>query len=190
MPSNQAVDFPAEIEKVRSTRQGTNLAMVKELAERSGPGLQAAKRAPGSAIVTPSVVHWRLDHFGALVSAKNGHYVLKDPTFDNASYLSISQKAIDSQSDGYFLIPATEKLPAGWTAVSDEEAKNVWGKGESSKVDPNAKTVATEKTCISSIECGCKGMRCFCLHSGCYSQYCRHPAQLSTTSGTWHGFQV
>ncbi|MBK8220826.1 MAG: hypothetical protein IPK73_07375 [Candidatus Obscuribacter sp.] len=150
--------LPSEIEKTRSTRQGTNLAMVKELAEKSGLKLQAAKRAPGSAIVTPSVVHWRLDHFGALVSAKNGHYVLKDPTFDNASYLSISQKAIDSQSDGYFLIPATEKLPTGWTAVSDEEAKNVWGKGESSKVDPNAKTVATEKTCISSIECGCKGM--------------------------------
>ncbi|MBK8223167.1 MAG: hypothetical protein IPK73_19295 [Candidatus Obscuribacter sp.] len=147
--------LPSEIEKTRSTRQGTNLAMVKELAEKSGLKLQAAKRAPGAAIVTPSVVHWRLDHFGALVSAKNGHYVLKDPTFDNASYLSISQKAIDSQTDGYFLIPATEKLPDGWTAVSDEEAKNVWGRGESSKHDGNAKTVATEKTCISSVECGC-----------------------------------
>ncbi|NJM85487.1 MAG: hypothetical protein HC839_05000, partial [Leptolyngbyaceae cyanobacterium RM2_2_21] len=147
--------LPAEIEKVRSTRQGTNLAMVKELAEKSGLKLQAAKRAPGAAIVTPSVVHWRLDHFGALVSAKNGHYVLKDPTFDNAAYLSISQKAIDSQSDGYFLIPATEKLPAGWTAVSDEEAKNVWGKGQASKQDANAKTTVTDKSCMSSVECGC-----------------------------------
>ncbi|MBK8224139.1 MAG: LysM peptidoglycan-binding domain-containing protein [Candidatus Obscuribacter sp.] len=146
------------IEKARSTKEGTNLLMVKELAAKTGLNFQIAKRSPGASVITPSVMHWKLDHFGALTAEKNGRYELKDPTFDTAGYLWLSAKTIDAQSDGYFLIPVSEKLPSGWSAVSDEEASKVWGKGEASQQDATAKRPETAKMCMSSVECGCNGM--------------------------------
>lgn len=118
----------ATILKYASSSRGTNLLELKQLADKLGLHLQMAKRAPGAAIVVPSVMHWKIGHFAAIVGRDQRGYRLKDKTFDADGLMSITQQAMDDQSDGYFLVQEG-KLPENWTAVSDVDAANVWGKG-------------------------------------------------------------
>lgn len=118
------------IESAKSTTDGTTLAQVKEWSDKLGLKYQLAKKSPGAQIITPCIMHWKLDHFAALVGKDKKGYHLKDPTFDIDAQTWISSDVIEKETDGYFLIPASEALPVGWTKVSAEEASNVHGKGE------------------------------------------------------------
>lgn len=118
------------IEKAKSTTEGTTLAQCKEWADKLGLKYEMAKRSPGAEIITPCIMHWKMDHFAALVGKDKKGYHLKDPTFDIDAQTWISSDVIEKETDGYFLIPACEVLPQGWTKVSAEEAANVRGKGE------------------------------------------------------------
>lgn len=141
------------VEKFPSTKKGTNLAQLKQLAQKMGLKYQVAKRAPGAVFVVPSLMHWKVGHFAAIRSLENGRYRITDPTFDVSSNFSASLKALESESDGYFMIPEGP-LPKGWTAVDTAEAETVWGRGDSNGFDPNDKT----SNCPKSGEPSCKGM--------------------------------
>ncbi|MBS1954389.1 MAG: hypothetical protein JST89_09385 [Cyanobacteria bacterium SZAS-4] len=116
------------IEKAASTSKGTNLKQCKDWADQVGLHYQIAKRTKDAPIIVPSVMHWGVGHFCAVTALHQGRYQIKDPTFDINGNLWISDKAINSQSDGYFLIPEGP-LPRGWQNVSDDEAQIVWGRG-------------------------------------------------------------
>ncbi|MBP9092306.1 hypothetical protein KBI23_14855 [bacterium] len=120
------------LEKAQSTDKGTNLAQVKDWSDQVGLNFQAAKRSKGAAFIFPCVMHWAVDHFAAIVGVDNGFYHVKDPTFDNDGQLWVTAKALEQETDGYFLVPTNKPLPAGWSPVSDEEAKKVFGKGNAS----------------------------------------------------------
>ncbi len=122
----------------KSTRQGFSLAQLKQLADESGMSYQMARRAPGSAILTNSVVHWKLNHYGALLREDNGRYLVKDSTFSHlfGQDLWISQATLEEESDGYFIVPAGP-LPPGWTSVGTEEGQTIWGKGATYGRDGN-----------------------------------------------------
>jgi len=120
------------LEKAQSTDKGTNLAQVKDWSDQVGLKYQAAKRSKGAAFVFPSVMHWSVDHFAAIVGQDNGFYHVKDPTFDSDGQLWVTAKALEQETDGYFLVPTNKPLPPGWSPVSDEEAKTVFGKGNAS----------------------------------------------------------
>ena len=124
------------IQKAVSTKQGTNLAQVKGWADQVGLKYQAAKRSPGAKVIVPAVMHWKVGHFAAIVGENNGRYILKDGTFDMDATLAMTPNALDAETDGYFLVPAGT-LPAGWQPISDQEAKTVWGKGNSVAFDDN-----------------------------------------------------
>ncbi|MBP6350409.1 MAG: LysM peptidoglycan-binding domain-containing protein [Candidatus Obscuribacter sp.] len=117
------------LEKAESTKSGTSLLQVKEWADKVGLKYQIAKRTAAATLIVPSVMHWKLDHFAALTEVNNNRYHLKDPTFDTDGQCWITAKAIDQESDGYFLVPVTTSLPQGWQSVSDDEAKTIFGKG-------------------------------------------------------------
>ncbi len=136
------------IKKAKSTAKGTSLSQVQDLANHLGLNYQAAKRSPGAPIIVPSVLHWAVGHYAAILSKAKDKYFLNDPTFDQAGNMLVSAKALDAESDGYFLVPAGA-LPAGWTAVSKSEADKVWGKGEAFGWDFNNMNcrVPTCKTC-------------------------------------------
>ncbi|HSH93313.1 MAG TPA: RHS repeat-associated core domain-containing protein [Roseimicrobium sp.] len=116
-----------EIEDMPSTQAGTSLAQVKALSERVGLNYQMAKRSPGAAFVVPSVVHWKIGHFAAIVEKKDDTYLIQDPTFGGGE-LWVTEDALEAESSGYFLIPSGSK-PWGWTTVPAAEAATVWGKG-------------------------------------------------------------
>lgn len=122
------------IDTFNSTSSGTNLAQLKEWSDSLGLRLQLAKRSAGASVPIPALMHWKLSHFCAVTNEYAGRYRMEDPTFASLGNLWLSTKAIDSESDGYFLIPAGP-LPAGWQSVSTAEAATVWGKGNVGSVD-------------------------------------------------------
>lgn len=123
------------VKATKSTIRGTNLQQCKELADKVGLHLQAAKRTAGAEFIIPAVMHWNTDHFCAITSLNKGRYQLQDSTFDINSNAWVSAQALEAGSDGYFLVPAGS-LPTGWQPVSEDEAKNVWGKGSSGGRNP------------------------------------------------------
>lgn len=131
------------LEAVPSTTRGTNLVQVREWAAQVGLNYQVARRESTGQLIFPAVIHWKLDHFAALLGELDGRYLVQDATFGGGE-MWITEKALEAETDGYFLIPAGE-LPAGWTAVSDEEAAQVWGKGGAQGRDENSKTCSSPK---------------------------------------------
>ncbi|TDU80785.1 intein/RHS repeat-associated protein [Prosthecobacter fusiformis] len=128
----------AELEAARSTPQGTNLVMVRDWAASVGLDYQIAKREPSGQFIYPAVMHWKLDHFAALLEQRDNRFLVQDATFGGTE-MWITAAALDAETDGYFLVP-NEPLPPGWRTVSDEEAQHVWGKGGASTREEDTKT--------------------------------------------------
>ena len=131
----------AIVKSVKSTEKGTNLSQLKTLTERLGLNYQAAKRSPGAKVIVPAIFHWKLGHYAALIAQQKGKYYLKDPTYDTAGNTALSLKALEVESDGFFLVPAGP-LPDGWRAATVQETDNVWGKAD-------ANTAGKERSCAT-----------------------------------------
>jgi YD repeat-containing protein len=131
----------AQIMNARSTTNGISLSSVCDLANKLGMNYQMAKRLPGSQVILPAVVNWKVGHYAALIKKLSGLYLVQDPTFGNEIW--VSEEALDSEASGYFLVPAGN-LPEGWSTVSFAEGEHVWGKGSGTNKDPN-QTKNTDK---------------------------------------------
>lgn len=60
-----------------STKKGTSLAFVAELAKQAAMEMRPAKREdPLATLPLPCVVHWKLGHYAALVKTKNGRVLV------------------------------------------------------------------------------------------------------------------
>jgi len=119
--------------KSASTQRGFSLPQVAELSQRLGLNYQMAFRQKGSALVVPSVVHWKIGHYAAVVRQQGDRYLVKDPTF--WSDVWATGGALDAEASGYFLVPAGD-LPPGWRSVTPLEGEAVWGKGDVCCQDP------------------------------------------------------
>jgi RHS repeat-associated protein len=128
-PQHPAADV---IFQSASTQKGFSLPQVAELSKKVGLNYQMAFREGGDFVV-PSVVHWKVGHYAALVRQVGDRYLLKDPTFRNDVWAT--RQALEAETSGYFLIPPGP-LPAGWRAVDATEGGSVWGKGQTTGNDP------------------------------------------------------
>jgi RHS repeat-associated protein len=122
----------AEILKSASTQQGCSLSQVADLSQKIGLNLQPAFRNNGDFAV-PSVVHWKVGHYTALVRKEGNLYELQDPTFGNKTWAT--KEALEAETTGYCLL-AAGALPAGWRSVDSKEASTIWGKGMTGGNDP------------------------------------------------------
>ncbi len=113
------------IEAMLSSEKGTSLAKNQEWAATIGLSLQMAKRAPGSEIPVPCVLHFRTGHFAAAMASRNGRILVQDPFLGDA-WMPLA--VIDQEASGYALIPSGV-LPKGWANVAKAEGETVWGKG-------------------------------------------------------------
>jgi RHS repeat-associated protein len=145
-----------------STKDGTSLAQVAQLAKSVGMNCRMAFREPGAAVVTPAVVHWKSGHFAPILEPDDAptagdirrapvRYRLEDATFGEAA--QVSQRALDEEGSGYFLIP-NQKLPVGWRTVDNAEGATVWGKGLPSTVDPDAQKCGSGRSGGGGSGCG------------------------------------
>ncbi|HKP94297.1 MAG TPA: RHS repeat-associated core domain-containing protein [Fibrobacteria bacterium] len=127
----------------RSTKKGISLSEVAKLSENIHLDLQMAKREPGAEMLVPSVVHWKVDHYAALLRRQGNLFLIRDPTFGED--LWISQAALDVEASGYFLVQKG-KLPSGWRSVSRVEGNTVFGKGNTSASDGNGTGAGDHKS--------------------------------------------
>ncbi len=135
-------NFGLKTEELRSTKAGTSLAQLADIASSKQLGFRPAFRSPGAAVIVPAVVHWKVGHFSAIVRSGNGKYHVKDITFGNDTF--ITDAALTYEGTGYFMVP-NGPLPQGWREVGATEAASVWGRGASSTTDPDATTKANHK---------------------------------------------
>ncbi|NMG72077.1 cysteine peptidase family C39 domain-containing protein, partial [Parazoarcus communis] len=144
------------LEAYRSGEQGVSLNQVSELAAEAGMAYAPIFREKGGAIPVPSVIHWKVSHYAAIVGERDGRYHIQDPTF--GADLWVSRDAIEHESSGYFLVPATQKKD-GWRTVSLEEGAKVYGMGFTAANDPRATTPEDDK------EKDCEDSRGMCTYN-------------------------
>jgi RHS repeat-associated protein len=120
-----------------STQQGFALPEVAELSKKIGLNYQMAFREKAGGFLVPSVVHWKVGHYAALVRQVGDQYLLEDPTFGNRVWAT--KRALEAETSGYFLIQPGD-LPDGWRSVDAKEAATIRGKGMTSGNDPDIYT--------------------------------------------------
>lgn len=129
VPQGQRPIFPDvhdPEEMARFIAQGLSLYELKRHSEEAGGNLKVVKRSPQAPVVFPSVIHWKFDHYSSVTEAANGQYRVKDFHLKFDSW--IDPAVIDEQATGYFLVTADTPLPPGYSAVSDDVAKTVFGR--------------------------------------------------------------
>ena len=121
----------------RAGPNGTSLAEVAQLADEAKFPHRLVFRKPGQPVPLPSIVHWKVGHFAAIVGEANGRFHVADPVFAGQG-LWVTQAALDEEASGYFLAPAGTPDGAGWRTVDRTEAAGVWGKGPTTETAPGA----------------------------------------------------
>src|SRR5260221_2988907 len=117
-----------------STPQGFSLNQVARLSQEMGLNYQMAFRDKNASFVTPSVIHWKVGHFAAIIRQEGDRYLVQDPTFRNDVWASAT--TLENEASGYFLIPP-DSLPEGWRDVDVVEGVAISGKGNVPGPDPN-----------------------------------------------------
>jgi RHS repeat-associated protein len=128
MTSKRKIADPSLLEKAQSTPQGISLNNVAKLSGKVGLSMQMAKRTEGASFIVPSVVHWKLGHYAAVVGEHNGKYEIHDTTFGGENFM-VSADTLNREASGYFLVPSGP-LPNGWTSVTKDEASKIFGRGD------------------------------------------------------------
>ena len=143
-----------------STQKGFSLPQVVELSKKVGLNYQMAFRERGGDFIVPSVVHWKVGHYAAIVRQVGDRYLVQDPTFGNTVWPT--RQALEAETSGYSLIPSGE-LPPGWRSVDAIEGARVWGKGVTTDNDSDQITCRDLQTGT----CGspdCQGMAVSSVH--------------------------
>jgi RHS repeat-associated protein len=129
---------PAKVDEIvygsASTQRGFSLLQLQKLSEDLQLNFQMAKRQAGAPVILPCLVHWGVGHYAAVLKQSEGRFLVMDPTFGRNRWMS--QRALDYEASGYFLIPPGP-LTNGWETVDATEGQNIWGKGVTSGSDPN-----------------------------------------------------
>lgn len=121
----ESLDF---LQWYRAGPKGTSLAEVANLARRAGASYRLLFREPGQPVPIPSVVHWKVGHFAAIVGEANGRLHVQDSVF-NTGGLWVTRSALDAEASGYFLVPQSSQQQSAYREVALAEAETVWGKG-------------------------------------------------------------
>jgi len=115
-----------------SPATGFTMDQLLHLAETNGISLEAVQRPRGAKIIVPSVVHWKLDHYAAIVDEQNGRYKVIDPTF--RAHVWMDAETIDSECSGAFLVLKTN-APVQWTKLTLAERSSIRGKGVPNEIE-------------------------------------------------------
>ncbi len=131
------------IDQVRSGPNGFSLTEVGKLAQQAKLPYTLIKRDASEPVPVPSVVHWKVSHYAAIIGENAGRYHIKDPIFGED--LWVSRDAIDQEASGYYLVP-TKKLQPGWETINLAVADTLHGMGYTSDVTPGNTTPNDDKS--------------------------------------------
>jgi Peptidase C39 family len=116
----------AKVMHTPSPVTGFSMEKLVELSDKAGFQVAVAEWGAEKIPVVPSVVHWKHDHYAAILSERNGLYQVKDLIFGHPIWLSAEN--IRSEASGYFIVPK-DKVPSDWKVLSQEEAGQIYGRG-------------------------------------------------------------
>ena len=117
---------------VLATSSETSLLKLSEMAAKEGLRLTPVRKSPQARLVTPIVAHLKLGHYAVVTGVKGGFVQMDDPSF--GGNISVSQKAFQEESSGYFLTPAAH-MERGWSRVDSKTAAGIMGAGPVSDTD-------------------------------------------------------
>lgn len=159
-------DMMSAINEIRSGDRGVSLAELQRYAfDLRMPYRMAFRLSKDVPIPVPSLVHWKLNHYAAIVEKSGDAYRVKDPTFGRDLWLSAA--ALNAESSGYFMV-APEQFISGWRDVAGNEAENVRGMGFTNSLDPDPTRPYDPKECKPGCSPGGapeKGMASYAVHS-------------------------
>jgi RHS repeat-associated protein len=144
-------DEAAFLDEVRSGPRGVTLAEVARLADRAKLTYRLIQREPGQPIPIPSIVHWKVNHFAAIVGEDNNLLRVEDPTFGET--LWISRAALDQEASGYFLVPDGAG-PFTWRDAQPADVGQVFGKGYTQNNNQNNNPDDTRPDNTKAKPCG------------------------------------
>jgi RHS repeat-associated protein len=144
-----------------STQKGFSMPQLAELSRKVDLNYQMAFRDAGAPIVVPSVVHWKVGHYAAVIRQEGDRFLIQDPTFQNDVWAT--RQAIEAESSGYFLIPQGS-LKQGWRTVETKEGGTIWGKGNVCCKDPKPDKCDDKKKDNGCDKKSCKGMAVANVH--------------------------
>lgn len=129
----------------QTTRKGFALSQLNGFSKKMGMDFIAVKapsgRLPGAEQL-PAVVHWKLDHYAAILKKEGDRYLIQDPTFETRKVWMTSEALLDEASGNYLI--SKKKLPLDWKALGETEASEIVGKGTPPEKD-NETTCEDEK---------------------------------------------
>ena len=109
-----------------SPASGFSMTELTKVANEAGLDLVAAKWSQRPVMVIPSLVHWRENHYAALVEKRDNLYKVIDPALDQPRWFT-EQEIIEGAS-GCFLVPSTN-ISSAWTKLSKQETDSIFGRG-------------------------------------------------------------
>ena len=104
---------------------GYSLTELKSLAKAYNLDMVPVRWPRGEVLPVPCVIHWPGDHFGAVLSRREGWYQIADATFEAPRW--IEAQTLQAETTGYVLVPATN-APAPWPILPPAVTDTVFGK--------------------------------------------------------------
>ena len=138
------IEPPQIIADAKSPPRGFSLQEVSDLAAKAAFPHSVVRFGTGEKNVpVPSVVHWKLGHFAAILGQKGTFFLVRDPTFPYDKW--ISKDAILEEASGAFLVPEG-KLTSGLVALNREEASIIFGRGYTNDQKPDQTSECDKKS--------------------------------------------
>jgi RHS repeat-associated protein len=104
--------------------EGISLSELKAMAQSVGLRYDMLVRPSDADIPIPSVMHFKISHYAAIVRQDGDRYLLLDPILGGEQW--VSRDVINQESSGYFLAVKNAAV-VGWRSVSTSEAATVIG---------------------------------------------------------------
>lgn len=147
--------YNARLMAPKTSSRGFQMAELQEMATELGIPSEVVKAGPGAeltAAMLPAVVHWKLDHYAAVLKREGNRYLIKDQTF-GPGRTWVAADTLMSEASGFFLVP-TGTAGRGWIKVNSAQAKQVTGRGDAGGKDEDATTCEDNKEGGNDIENG------------------------------------
>ena len=127
--SSKILDLP-------SPASGFSMTRLEELAQANGLDLVPAQWNDNKSIVVPSVIHWKENHYVAVIDQKKGYYLTADPTFGRERWLTADD--IREECSGYFMVPK-DHVPQGWRMLAAVETDHIYGRGYTTGINDSTR---------------------------------------------------
>ena len=160
------------LDQYRSGPHGVTLDEVSRLADKAGLAHHIVFREAGDPVPVPSIVHWKVNHYAAIVGRSGNQFHIEDPTFGND--LWVTQQALDAEGSGYYLAPEKPSVTvAQGRAVGLQEASRVFGMGytgsndqkNTTPDDKNANSCDSAPGAASATTQGINGGHGLCIYN-------------------------